>query len=147
MGHAMPSEFRKHKKTFLHRNCDGNTLRPLGVMIDPKPNSSSDKTWDLFNNISPTSYRCSNSQALRITTQPNPSWTSSTRFSNDYLGLWACRAKTHSCVTTLITRLRRDIAVLGFLHRIQLGECHVDFTNLFPRQVHGHAINTRHGKR
>ena len=44
-------------------------------------------------------------------------------------------------------RLRRDIAVLGFLHRIQLGECHEDFTNLFPRQAHGHAINTRYGKR
>ena len=44
-------------------------------------------------------------------------------------------------------RLRRDIAVLGFLHRIQLGEVHEDFAKLFPTEVHGHATNSRHNKR
>ena len=48
-------------------------------------------------------------------------------------------------------KLRRDIAVLGLLHRVQLGHVHADFQNLFPRQVHActwtsRLSQRRHGK-
>jgi len=47
-------------------------------------------------------------------------------------------------------KLRRDIAVLGLLHRVQLGEVHPDFQNLFPRenrpQVATRHAARRHGK-
>ena len=32
--------------------------------------------------------------------------------------------------------LRRDIAALGFLHKIQLGDAHLDFDGLFPKAAH-----------
>ena len=44
-------------------------------------------------------------------------------------------------------RLRRDIGVLGLLHRIQLGEVHDDFANLFPRAVHERVTDSRHNRR
>jgi len=43
--------------------------------------------------------------------------------------------------------LRRDIAVLGLLHRIQLGEAHDDFATLFQPEVHQRAVHTRHNAR
>ena len=44
-------------------------------------------------------------------------------------------------------RLRRDIAILGLLHRIQLGEVHDDFGRLFPRAVHERIFESRHNQR
>ena len=44
-------------------------------------------------------------------------------------------------------RLRRDIAVLGLLHRIQLGEAHNDFRTLFAADVHQHTAHTRRNVR
>ncbi len=44
-------------------------------------------------------------------------------------------------------RLRRDIAVLGLLHRIQLGEAHDDFSRLFEKATHPTTTTTRHSKR
>jgi len=41
-------------------------------------------------------------------------------------------------------QLRRDIAVLGLLHKVQLGEAHSDFDKMFPKLVHPPAANTRH---
>ena len=43
--------------------------------------------------------------------------------------------------------LRRDIAALGLLHKIQLGEAHPDFDGLFPKAVHVEPPVTRHGSR
>ena len=47
-------------------------------------------------------------------------------------------------------KLRRDIAILGLLHRVQLGEVHPDFQNLFPRDSRPRAATRhtarRHGK-
>lgn len=43
-------------------------------------------------------------------------------------------------------RLRRDIAVLGLLHRIQLGETHADFSSSFEKATHATANNSeKHG--
>ena len=44
-------------------------------------------------------------------------------------------------------RLRRDIAVLGLLHRIQLGEAHQDFSTMFEPDLHPRAAQTRHNMR
>ena len=44
-------------------------------------------------------------------------------------------------------QLRRDIAVLGLLHKIQLGEAHQDFELLFPKMVGSHVGNTRRNAR
>ncbi len=44
-------------------------------------------------------------------------------------------------------KLRRDISALGLLHKIQLGEAHPDFGNLFTKRVGRIEANTRHGKR
>ena len=44
-------------------------------------------------------------------------------------------------------RLRRDIAVLSLLHRIQLGEAHDDFSRLFEKATHPTTTTTRHSKR
>jgi len=43
--------------------------------------------------------------------------------------------------------LRRDIAVLGLLHKIQLGQTHPDFAKLFPLQVEARTANTRQNSR
>ena len=43
--------------------------------------------------------------------------------------------------------LRRDIAALGFLKKIQLGEPHPDFEGLFPKAVHVDPPGTRLGSR
>ena len=43
--------------------------------------------------------------------------------------------------------LRRNIAVLGLLHRIQLGEAHDDFSKLFEPLVQQHSRSTRHNAR
>ena len=46
--------------------------------------------------------------------------------------------------------LRRDIAALGFLHKIQLGEAHPDFDALFPRDTgwtRSPSVTTRLGAR
>ena len=44
-------------------------------------------------------------------------------------------------------RLRRDIAVMGLLHKIQLGEAHADFFLLFQQDVYERAAFTRHNAR
>ena len=44
-------------------------------------------------------------------------------------------------------RLRRDIAVLGLLHRVQLGEAHADFGRMFEFDVHERPVFTRHNAR
>ena len=44
-------------------------------------------------------------------------------------------------------QLRRDIAALGLLHKIQLGEAHADFDGLFPRRIEAASASTRHGSR
>ena len=44
-------------------------------------------------------------------------------------------------------KLRRDIGALGLLHKIQLGDAHLDFGNLFARQTCEFIANTRHGRR
>ena len=44
-------------------------------------------------------------------------------------------------------RLRRDIAVMGLLHKIQLGEAHADFSLLFQQDVYERAAFTRHNAR
>ena len=44
-------------------------------------------------------------------------------------------------------RLRRDIAALGLLHKIQLGEAHDDFSSLLPRAVHTPVIATKHASK
>jgi hypothetical protein len=44
-------------------------------------------------------------------------------------------------------RLRRDIAVLGMLHRIQLGEAHEDFSKVFEPDHHVRTTATRHNAR
>ena len=41
--------------------------------------------------------------------------------------------------------LKRDIAALGLLHKIQLGEAHPDFDALFPKAVQVVAPGTRLG--
>ena len=41
-------------------------------------------------------------------------------------------------------RLRRDIAALGLLHKIQLGEAHHGFAALLPRAVHTPVMATKH---
>ena len=43
--------------------------------------------------------------------------------------------------------LRRDIAVLGFLHKIQLGEVHPDLHGLFPRYIEPATAPTRRAAR
>ena len=50
--------------------------------------------------------------------------------------------------------LRRDIAALGLLHKIQLGEAHADFDwafpdfdGLFPKAIESGPTHTRHGAR
>ena len=43
--------------------------------------------------------------------------------------------------------LRRDIAALGLLHKIQLGEAHSDFDGLFPKAIETYPTHTRHGAR
>ena len=43
--------------------------------------------------------------------------------------------------------LRRDIAALGLLHKIQLGEAHSDFDGLFPKAIEPYPTHTRHGAR
>ena len=48
-------------------------------------------------------------------------------------------------------QLRRDIAVLGLLHKIQLGDAHPEFDNIFPKLIEAHVGDTRwnarrHGK-
>ena len=43
--------------------------------------------------------------------------------------------------------LRHDIAALGLLHKIQLGEAHADFDDLFPKQIEAASASTRHGAR
>ena len=43
--------------------------------------------------------------------------------------------------------LRKDIAALGLLHKIQLGEAHPDFSCLFPQRVDAAPDATRHGSR
>ena len=44
-------------------------------------------------------------------------------------------------------KLRRDIGALGLLHKIQLGDAHPDFGNLFARKTCEFITNTRHGRR
>ena len=44
-------------------------------------------------------------------------------------------------------RLRRDIAVLGMLHRIQLGEAHEDFSKLLEPDHRVRTITARHDAR
>ena len=44
-------------------------------------------------------------------------------------------------------KLRRDIGVLGLLHKIQLGEAHPDFSRLLVTKVGSFIANTRHGHR
>ena len=43
--------------------------------------------------------------------------------------------------------LRRDIAVLGFLHKIQLGDVHPDLHGLFPRYIEPATAPTRRAAR
>ena len=43
--------------------------------------------------------------------------------------------------------LRRDIAALGLLHKIQLGEAHPDFNGFFQQRVDAAPVATRHGSR
>ena len=43
--------------------------------------------------------------------------------------------------------LRRDIAALGLLHKIQFGEAHPDFSGLFQQRVDAAPDATRHGSR
>ena len=42
---------------------------------------------------------------------------------------------------------RRDIAALGLLHKIQLGEAHADFDGIFPKAMEAAPAQTRHGAR
>ena len=44
-------------------------------------------------------------------------------------------------------KLRRGIGALGLLHKIQLGDAHPDFGNLFARKTCAFIANTRHGRR
>ena len=40
-------------------------------------------------------------------------------------------------------QMRRDIGVLGLLHKVQLGEAHPDFDSIFPKLVDAQPANTR----
>ena len=43
--------------------------------------------------------------------------------------------------------VRRNISMLGLLHKIQLGQARKDWELLFPFATHGHFYSTRHARR
>ena len=57
------------------------------------------------------------------------------------------RSRSFSILQPGFLELRRDIAALGPLHKIQLGEAHADFDGLFPKAIELPPTQTRHGAR
>ena len=155
----------------LHKlNCAGDTFRLLGVLVDPRLNMYDEiqrirkkarpkirailntrayyDTLGLLQQYKAHVLCLLGQSALAIFHAAQSHLESLNRIQRSFvqeLGLTEAQAFLQFKLAPL--ELRRDIAALGLLHKIQLGEAHLDFDGLFPKAVHVEPPVTRHGSR